>query len=117
MIHVHVTAGAPLGPCHMPQSGTYQHQCTQMYRCHHYRSISGILALRKKYDDEIIDRACRRACHYESITYRTVKKICDSGLHVLPLEETAGNRAGGTGKIRNLADYRDMTGLGVIGDE
>ena len=90
---------------------------TQMYRCHHYRSIAGILALRKKYDDEVIDRACRRACHYGSITYRTVKKICDSGLHALPLEETLGNKAGGTGNIRNLADYRDMTGLGVIGDE
>lgn len=90
---------------------------TQMYRCHHYRSIAGILALRKKYDDEAIDRACRRACHYGSITYRTVKKICDSGLYALPLEEKAEHRTPGTGNIRNLADYRDMTGLGVISNE
>ena len=90
---------------------------TPMYRCHHYRSIAGILALRKKYDDEAIDRACRRACHYGSITYRTVKKICDSGLYALPLEEKPENRTAGTGNIRSLADYRDMTGLGVISNE
>lgn len=90
---------------------------TQMYRYHHYRSIAGILALRKKYDDEAIDQACRRACHYGSITYRTVKKICESGLYALPLEEKAGNRTASMGSIRNLSDYRDMTGLGVISNE
>ena len=90
---------------------------TQMYRYHHYRSIAGILALRRKYDDDVIDRACTRACHYGSITYRTVKKICDSGLYVLPLEEKAQNSTAGTGSIRSLSDYRDMTGLGVISNE
>lgn len=29
---------------------------TEMYQCHHYRSISGILALRKKYGDDAVDR-------------------------------------------------------------
>ena len=28
VIHVHVTAGAPLGPGYIAQSGTYQHQST-----------------------------------------------------------------------------------------
>lgn len=37
---------------------------TEMYQCHHYRSISGILALCKKYGDDAVDRACARACHY-----------------------------------------------------
>lgn len=41
---------------------------TEMYKCHHYRSIAGILALRKKYGNEVLDQACRRACHYGNIT-------------------------------------------------
>lgn len=90
---------------------------TQMYQCHHYRSISGILALRKKYGDEALDKACARACHYGNITYRAVKKICESGLYALPLEEKTHPPKEGAGKIRDLCDYRRMTGLGVIGHE
>lgn len=90
---------------------------TQMYRCHHYRSISGILALRKKYGDDVLDKACARACHYGNITYRAVKKICECGLYALPLEERGQTPGDGNSKVRDLCDYRDMTGLGVIGDE
>lgn len=90
---------------------------TEMYQCHHYRSISGILALRKKYGDDAVDRACARACHYGNITYRAVKKICESGLYTLPLETAPKQHKEGNSKIRNLSDYRRMTGLGVIGHE
>lgn len=90
---------------------------TQMYQCHHYRSISGILALRKKYGDEAVDKACARACHYGNITYRAVKKICESGLYTLPLEEQPQTIHKENSKIRNLSDYRRMTGLGVIANE
>lgn len=38
-----------------------------MYQRHHYRSLSGILALRKKYGDDAVDRACVRTCHYGNI--------------------------------------------------
>ncbi len=90
---------------------------TEMYQCHHYRSISGILALRKKYGDEAVDKACARACHYGNITYRAVKKICESGLYTLPLENAPKQPEESNSKIRNLSDYRRMTGLGVIGHE
>lgn len=90
---------------------------TAMYQCHHYRSISGILALRKKYGDEAVDKACERACHYGNITYRAVKKICENGLYNLPLEELSQQKAVGKSTIRSLSDYRRMTGLGVIGHE
>ncbi len=90
---------------------------TSMYQCHHYRSISGILALRKRYGEEIVDRACARACHFGSISYQTVKKICESGLYALPLDDTEAQADGTDGKVRNLADYREMTGLGVIDDD
>lgn len=87
---------------------------TGMYQCHHYRSISGILALRKKYGEDAVDKACARACHYGNITYRAVKKICESALYNLPLEEAPEQSLEGKSKIRNLSDYRRMTGLGVI---
>ena len=90
---------------------------TEMYKCHHYRSISGILALRKKYDDEAINRACLRACHYGNITYRAVKKICESGLYALPLEERHRQSCSTGSNIRSLSDYRRITELGVIGHE
>ena len=90
---------------------------TEMYQCHHYRSISGILALRKKYGDDTVDKACARACHYGNITYRAVKKICESGLYALPLETGSGQTVESSSKIRSLSDYRRMTGLGVIGHE
>lgn len=87
---------------------------TGMYQCHHYRSISGILALRKKHGDDAVNKACARACHYGNITYRAVKKICESALYNLPLEERPEQSSGRESKIRNLSDYRRMTGLGVI---
>ena len=90
---------------------------TEMYQCHHYRSISGILALRKKYGDDTVDKACARACHYGNITYRAVKKICESGLYALPLETGSEHMVESSSKIRSLSDYRQMTGLGVIGHE
>lgn len=90
---------------------------TEMYQCHHYRSISGILALRQKYGDDAVDKACARACHYGNITYRAVKKICESGLYALPLETGSGQTVESISKIRSLSDYRRMTGLGVIGHE
>lgn len=90
---------------------------TEMYQCHHYRSISGILALRKKYGDAAVDKACARACHYGNITYRAVKKICESGLYALPLETESEHMVESNSKIRSLSDYRRMTGLGVIGHE
>lgn len=90
---------------------------TEMYQCHHYRSISGILALRKKYGDAAVDKACARACHYGNITYRAVKKICESGLYALPLETESEHMIESNSKIRSLSDYRRMTGLGVIGHE
>ena len=90
---------------------------TEMYQCHHYRSISGILALRKKYGDDTVDKACARACHYGNITYRAVKKIGESGLYALPLETGSEHMVESSSKIRSLSDYRQMTGLGVIGHE
>jgi hypothetical protein len=90
---------------------------TTMYRDHHYRSISGILALARKYGNDVVDRACERSCHYNNISYRSIKKICESGLYDLPIEKTVQDSHISAGKIRSLDEYRKMTGLGVISHE
>jgi transposase len=92
---------------------------TSMYQCHHYRSISGILALRKKYSNETIDKACKRACHYGNISYRAVKNICESGLENLPLDRRSEDSYSTEkqSNIRDLSEYRMIARLGVISNE
>jgi len=90
---------------------------TLMYRDHHYRSISGILALKKKYGDKTVDQACLRAHHYHNYSYRTVKKICESGLYELPFEDVHSLSPEQPCRGRDLQLYSRMTGLGVIAHE
>ncbi len=87
---------------------------TAMYRDHHYRSISGILALARKYGNDAVNRACERANYYGNISYKSIKRICESGLYELPIERIDSDVVQTESKIRNLTDYRDMMGLGAI---
>lgn len=85
-----------------------------------HHNISGVLALRKKYDNSIIDLACRRALYYNSITYGTVKKICERGLVILPVDDKRAVDIVSTDLTeisRDLSQYGHMTSLGVIGHE
>jgi hypothetical protein len=50
-----------------------------------YRSIAGILSLKKKYSKDVINDACHRAYIYNALRYKTVKNICDKGIMGLPL--------------------------------
>ena len=88
-----------------------------MYRDHHYRSISGILALARKYGNDVVDQACERACYYGNISYKSIKRICESGLYDLPIEHVDSKIIESDSKIRSLSEYRDMMGLGVISHE
>ena len=45
-----------------------------------YRSAMGILSLAKKAGNERLNNACKRALHFESYYYNTVKKILEKGL-------------------------------------
>lgn len=85
-----------------------------------YHNISGVLALRKNYDNTTIDQACRRALYYNSITYGTVKKICERGLILLPVDDDSSSShevIEETEITRNLSSYDQMTALGVIENE
>jgi transposase len=83
-----------------------------------YRTISGVLALRKKHTDLIIDMACKRALYYNSITYGTVKKICEKGLIALPVEQNESFvNYEETSFSRDLASYSQLSMMGVIENE
>jgi hypothetical protein len=85
-----------------------------------YHNISGVLALRKNYADSVIDQACRRALYYDSISYGTVKKICERGLISLPVDDkysAEDHNLSETDITRDLSHYQQMTILGVIGHE
>lgn len=52
-----------------------------------YRIVKGILSLRKKYSDEVINLTCKRAMAFGITHYRKIKRICESGYYQLPLSE------------------------------
>ena len=79
-----------------------------------YRTISGVLALRKKHDNETINGACARAFYYDSISYVTVKKICDKGLSSLPISNESYVNEEIVELARDLKEYANLSELGVI---
>jgi transposase len=81
------------------------------------RSLTGLLNLKKKYPDEVINQACIRACHYGSISYQTVKNICEKGVDLLPLNDRISDHrieSISTSNVRDLNVYSRITALGVI---
>jgi transposase len=51
-----------------------------------YRACLGVMRLSKSHGAERLEAACRRAMHFGSYRYRTIKNILASGLDRLPLE-------------------------------
>lgn len=48
--------------------------------------VKGILSLTKQYPREVVEMACKRALAYGAYQYQTVKRICNSGSYVLPVD-------------------------------
>lgn len=86
-------------------------------RKYDYRTISGILSLRKKYSNEIINNACKRAIHFNSLSFKTVKNICEKGILIdeLPAESYVNSKP--TDISRNLNVYNKFLFLGGIHNE
>ena len=84
-----------------------------------YRCIAGVLALRKNFDNTAIDQACKRAVWYESITYGTVKRICERGLIALPTEDSVRFEIESEEPVtvRELSQYDQLRLTGVIRHE
>ena len=85
---------------------------------YNYRSITGIIALKKKYDKNTIDGACKRALYYGVLTYSLVKKICEKGLVMLPIEcnQTYINSTP-TEVTRDLSEYAELCKAGGVENE
>ena len=84
------------------------------------RILNGLLSLKKKYPDDIINQACIRACHYGSISYQTVKNICEKGVELLPIGDDYSDyriESIQASKVRDLNVYSSITALGVISHE
>jgi len=84
------------------------------------RSLTGLLSLKKKYPDEVINQACLRACHYGSVSYQTVKNICEKGVDLLPFGDSMSDYridSVSVSKVRDLNVYSSIAALGVISHE
>ena len=49
---------------------------------HYHRIMQGIFQLAKKYNNETVDLSCKRAKEFNTISYLSVKRICESGLYI-----------------------------------
>ena len=58
-----------------------------------YRPAKGIIALRKNYDDKLIEQACKRGLYYGVTSYQQIKSILASNASLLPLPVKGGDYA------------------------
>ena len=57
---------------------------------HAFKSCQGVLSLQSSYDSERLNKACRRALHFEAYSYHTIRNILEKGWDKLPdLEDKA----------------------------
>lgn len=57
-----------------------------------YRTVKGILSLRKTYTDQVIELACKRAIYFSITQYLKIKSICESGCYNLELPIINGDQ-------------------------
>ena len=80
-----------------------------------YRTISGILALRRKHDRTTINSACARAMYYGSLKYSTVRKICEKDLTMLPVHNNESYINEESHEMaRALSEYTALIELGGL---
>jgi transposase len=53
----------------------------------HFKSCQGVISLARKYPKDRVDKACKRALEYNSITYKAVQGILEKNLDVSPQED------------------------------
>lgn len=80
-----------------------------------YKTIAGILSLRKEYSDEIIDAACLRAISYDAYSYKVVKRICEKRIINLPVQSNESyTNEEETSLSRDLKEYDKLSALGEL---
>jgi len=71
------------------------------------QTFRGILSLKKKYDEQVINLACKRALEFSVYKYSTVKNICDKGLYDKGKENLSTDN--NTGYYSDLSKYDKLT--------
>jgi transposase len=62
-------------------------RAVQQHKPRHWHELCcGILSLRKHWSSQVIDLSCRRALHYNAMSYRSIKSIAEQRLWALPLD-------------------------------
>ncbi|MDP4268379.1 MAG: IS21 family transposase [Bacteroidota bacterium] len=69
-----------------------------------YRMVSGLIHLQKRYNNQVIDKACKRALNYQAYSYQTVKNICENRTYETD-EKIPENKQTNGGYNHNLSIY------------
>jgi hypothetical protein len=57
-----------------------RHLLLEKHPCDNLRKAQNILGLLRKHDAARLEQACKRALHYETYTYASIKNILERGL-------------------------------------
>lgn len=80
-----------------------------------YRSISGIIALKERYDIKTIDEACKRAVKFGALSYRVVKNICEKGVTDISIyEDQSYINEQRTELTRDMREYERLLEMGEL---
>lgn len=76
---------------------------------HWNKPIYGVLKLKEKFGDQVIEKACKRSLAFGSIKYQTIKNICENGLYEKPIDTTESLISNTNKDIyRPLSEYEDL---------
>jgi hypothetical protein len=74
----------------MAQIGTFAEQIfffiVEENKSYWAKPVKGILSLTRKYPPDVVNLACKRALAYGAYQYQMVKRICEKGTYVLPVD-------------------------------
>ena len=76
------------------------------YPQQYYRSCAGILALARKVELARLEKACERALHFGTVSYKVIRRILDAELDRLPLKQEAIGSIPVHENIRGAAAYQ-----------
>ena len=80
-----------------------------------YRAISGIISLKDKYGEDVVDKACLRANKYGVYKYKVVKNICEKDTFNLDLDKNDSYiNVNETYLSRDLSMYSKLEELGEL---
>ena len=74
---------------------------------HYHRMMQGVLNLAKRYGENTVELACKRAIEFNAISYLSLKRICETGL--FEKEQPSKESVLCSGYSHNLSKYDLLT--------